>query len=240
MDSVLAKQGEGGDLEVGAFMQVLEAQLENLPKGPKMLILDNVSDIFLGNENIRTEVNRFIKFILGNLKNKHDLTILVLAHPSRSGVADAISGSTAWQSAVRSRLALIADEDEIQAHRVLKVMKSNRGPQDKEIKLAWDNWRYIPRKDFDDVSVRIQLLKNMFYRLAGDEEWPLKLLVEMILDDEVSKDYFSGVKKDRSRMNRLKKDLESGEVEFGPEKYLYEERSSKTKHWCIRKFIGFQ
>jgi len=130
------------DVVPGTFRKPLEEALSKLPKGPKLLILDTLSDIYMGDENVRDQVNKFIKTHIGSLAIKHELTILLLAHPSRSGQnsGDMLSGSTAWENAVRNRLTLSRweESDTIMS---LKRAKSNYAKAGEEILLVWEEGR---------------------------------------------------------------------------------------------------
>ena len=64
---------------------------------PRLLILDNLADIFGGDENARDLARQFVSLIRG-LAIDLDCTVLMLSHPSLSGMASGrgASGSTAW------------------------------------------------------------------------------------------------------------------------------------------------
>lgn len=94
-----------------------------------------------GDENIRPQVRQFIGF-LRRLCQKYKVTIVLIAHPSLSGMASGsgTSGNTAWNNSVRSRLYLIPmkteeDEEPDPNLRQLAVMKNNRGPKGTSIQL---------------------------------------------------------------------------------------------------------
>ena len=93
---------------VTPFYQQVFDHLKDMGPEPKLLILDTLADLFGGNEIDRVQANYFVKTTLGNIALATNTTILMLAHPSRSGLdsGDMLSGSTAWHNAVRSRLAL--------------------------------------------------------------------------------------------------------------------------------------
>ena len=106
------------------------------------VILDNATDFFGGSENVRREVNSFIKTYCGALCTRYNATVILLAHPSLSGLASGsgMSGSTAWENSVRSRSYLARDE-EVDDLRVLSRKKSNYSAIDSQndIKLIWEN-----------------------------------------------------------------------------------------------------
>lgn len=86
-------------------------------KGAGLIVIDNASDAYGGNENERRQVRGFIRS-LTQLARTSDAGLLLLAHidksAARAGSAgNSYSGSTAWHNSVRSRLALISDESSI-------------------------------------------------------------------------------------------------------------------------------
>ena len=118
--------------------------------GAGLVIIDASADVFAGNENDRTQVRQFVSS-LARLARDTDATIVLLAHPSLTGLntGSGLSGSTAWNASMRSRLYLdqpksddadVADPD----LRVLRVMKSNYGPAALEIGLRWQNGVFNP------------------------------------------------------------------------------------------------
>lgn len=115
----------------------LEARIATLR--PKLVILDTRADMFGGSEIDRVQVRIFIRH-LRRLCVSYDMAILLLSHPSRTGLTtgDGQSGSTAWGNSVRSRLYLKRDPDDPDL-RVVTSEKSNYGPTSTEIRLRWEN-----------------------------------------------------------------------------------------------------
>lgn len=118
---------------------------------PKLIVLDTLADIFPGNENDRAQVRHFIGLLRG-LAIRHRCAVLILAHPSLTGIASGTgaSGSTAWNNSVRSRLYFErikseGYESDPDARR-LKVMKSNYGPIDTEIAVRWQDGVFIAQQ----------------------------------------------------------------------------------------------
>lgn len=86
----------------------LRDHLAMLPAGPKLLVLDNLAQIYHGNYYEPSEIARFLNEYLRRLTAEFDTTSLVLAHPSESQRAsgDGSFGGIGWSAGVRSRLYL--------------------------------------------------------------------------------------------------------------------------------------
>ncbi len=94
---------------------------------PVLVIIDNAAAVFMGNELIRAEVTAFCRALEREICHLTGAAIMLLSHPSRAGMAsgDGLSGSTAWNAAVRSRLYLRKPDKEDPDLRVLEVPKVN-------------------------------------------------------------------------------------------------------------------
>ena len=116
------------------FCEFVEAQAKDF--GAQLIILDSLHDFFAGNENARPQARQFINH-LRRIAMERDGAVLLLAHPSLSGLRDKTgnSGSTAWNNTVRSRLYLYRPEDA--QHLILKTMKANYSANGGEIRLEY-------------------------------------------------------------------------------------------------------
>ena len=117
---------------------------------PRLILLDNSADVFGGNENDRAQVRQFIGMLRG-LAMAANAGLLLTSHPSLTGIATGtgLSGSTAWNASVRSRLYLkrattAKDEEPDPNLRVLEVMKSNYGPVGETMMLRWKDGLFLP------------------------------------------------------------------------------------------------
>ena len=105
-----------------------------------LVLIDNASDAFAGDEIQRKQVRAFIRSIKAIAKAT-DAAVLLLSHvdkgTSRARKAEGgegYSGSTAWHNSVRSRLFLTRDE---QGLLTLEHQKSNLGKLREPLTLAW-------------------------------------------------------------------------------------------------------
>ena len=120
---------------------------------PELVVLDTLADLFAGDENNRAQARQFVSQLRG-LALKARTTIVMLAHPSLSGMASGsgTSGSTGWSNSVRARLylervltrdgekAVEADPDV----RVLRLLKANYGRTGSELRVKWQAGVFVP------------------------------------------------------------------------------------------------
>lgn len=147
-DTVLATH----DTRTGTMMTTplwadIEARLHSIQ--PRVLVLDTLADLFSGEENNRVQARQFIGLLRGAAL-RHKCAVVLLSHPSLSGMTSGsgMSGSTAWNNSVRSRLYLdrIKDEAGEEADpdaRRLRVMKANYGEVGQEIRLQWQDGAFV-------------------------------------------------------------------------------------------------
>ena len=161
-DAVMGVPDKAGIIRETAVWRGLVEKVEQVK--PRLVVIDTLADIFAGNENARAEARQFIGQLRG-LAIRHACAVLLLNHPSLSGMANGAgtSGSTAWSNSVRSRIYFerAKGEDGIEIDpdlRILKVMKANYGPVGMEIRLRWA--KGVFRLDGQSVGA--------FDRLAAD------------------------------------------------------------------------
>lgn len=163
-DVVLAVEEKGGRVKPTETFARLRRACEKVR--PKLLILDPAANLFAVNENSRSAALSCIG-LLRNLAIDFDMHVLLLAHPSLSGMnsGSGTSGSTSWNNAMRSRLYLTTrrnanggdDEEEIDPDvRYLTPKKSNYSKLGEAIPLRWEDGRFVRTDDerpFDGVNV---------------------------------------------------------------------------------------
>jgi RecA-family ATPase len=135
----------------------------------ELIVIDTVADVFGGNENYRAEVRDFIGR-LRDLARINDGAVLLTAHPSVAGQQSGtgLSGSTAWNNSVRSRLYLTrprnASDDEHDA-RELRGMKSNYGRSGGKIRLRYEAGVFV-RDDSGTGMVAVIEARNLAKKFA--------------------------------------------------------------------------
>ncbi|WP_077960777.1 AAA family ATPase [Ensifer adhaerens] len=141
-DAVLALEAKGRLVPTSLFERL---SLTMAKVQPGLLTLDNLADAYAGNENSRPQARQFIG-MLRRLAVRHQCVVLLLGHPSLTGIntGTGLSGSTAWNNSVRSRLYLRDAGENDGAHegdsaaKVLESMKANYGPKGIKLNLRWD------------------------------------------------------------------------------------------------------
>jgi len=103
-DALMASQiSPASPLRPTGLYRQIDAHLAEV--NPTVIILDMLADLLPGNENDRAQARQFAGLLRG-LAIRHDCAVLLLAHPSLSGLnsGSGTSGSTGWNNSVRSRL----------------------------------------------------------------------------------------------------------------------------------------
>jgi RecA-family ATPase len=143
-DNLLMAFATGDVGHLTPFFVQLEAECQRLD--PDLIALDPVADLFGGQESNRVHVRQFIQGCFGKLIRgcPRPATGILLAHPSKTGMADGSggSGSTDWNNGVRSRLLLERtrvekDEAPDEDARMLSRRKSNYARQGDQLSLRW-------------------------------------------------------------------------------------------------------
>jgi RecA-family ATPase len=170
MDAVLGQaDGRTNAVTITRLFSAVRAKVAAVR--PALLILDTLADLFSGDENNRMQARQFI----GHLRSfctEYGTTVVLLAHPSLSGLASGsgTSGSTAWNNSVRSRLFLRRPypdprgEEAVDPNlRVLETMKANYGKVGQSIELRWIAGRLVAEDqpelpsahDIDDIILAV-------------------------------------------------------------------------------------
>jgi RecA-family ATPase len=148
---LLATVGRDGIVRPTALYAELLAKARAV--NPICIVIDNVADVFGGNEIDRVQVRQFIG-LMRQLARAANGYVILSAHPSLQGIATrtGLSGSTQWHNSVRGRAYLRGPDDKEKQNgdvpgsdtRVLEFMKSNYSRLAEQIELRWANGLYLP------------------------------------------------------------------------------------------------
>jgi len=143
LNNELATFDANGRLTPAPAFGLLRATIE--ATGSKLIVLDNVGHMFIGNENDRGQVTGFIN-LLYQLCRELSVTVVLIGHPNKAG--DSYSGSTAWLNAVRSQIVLQRPEDGNDPDaRVLTLGKANYARPDKQMLFRWHDFALVRDQD---------------------------------------------------------------------------------------------
>ncbi len=140
LDNALEVMKEKGEPEPSPLYKLLSLTIRS--RGAQILFLDNLAHLFVGNENDRGEVTRFVN-LLNRLAGETGAAIVLLGHPNKSG--DDYSGSTAWLNAVRSQFNIEHDLDT--DLRTLRVGQANYGRKGEICRFLWIDWAFVLEDD---------------------------------------------------------------------------------------------
>ncbi|TWA15962.1 AAA domain-containing protein [Sinorhizobium medicae] len=114
---------------------------------PALVVLDNrtqLADVDELNRNAAAKVGNYLRA----LSKHHDTTLIVLAHPSLSGLSQKTgnSGSTGWITTIRNQVDMRrpdeASDGPDDGRRILVSQKPNYGPQGHVVNVKWDMGAY--------------------------------------------------------------------------------------------------
>lgn len=126
-------------------------------EAPSLIVIDTLADVYPANENDRAKVRQFVGILRG-LAIKRQCSVLLLGHPSLTGISSGTgaSGSTAWNNSVRSRLYLSRIIDgNFEANpdrRVLTTMKANYGRLGDKTHVKWQTGVFVPEATEDGLD----------------------------------------------------------------------------------------
>jgi len=174
-DAVLAApEGRDGLLHATPIFTALHKLIA--AHRPSLLILDTLADLFGGDEIKKVHARQFIALLRG-LALDFEATILLLAHPSQSGIqsGEGTSGNTAWNNSVRSRLYLerrktkdgAEDDSDI---RTLTTKKANRAAAGSQIVVRWCDGKFVRENDAARVDEREREAERVFIDLLKQIE----------------------------------------------------------------------
>lgn len=168
-DALLAQmRSNSGGLQQTELMKNISAKIAHAK--PKLVVIDTLADVFPADENQRSLARQFIGFFRKPAV-EHNCAIVVLAHPSLSGIASGrgASGNTGWSNSVRSRLYLERTEGDHSNYRKLYLKKVNYSQSGKEIDLVWERgcFQHAVNRGVE-VSRHETIVEDLFLKLLED------------------------------------------------------------------------
>jgi archaellum biogenesis ATPase FlaH len=203
--TLMDAQGKGPMTPTNAFRR-LAAFADS--RDPGLVIIDNASDTFAGEENERRHVRAFLRALRQMLARRRR-AVLLLAHVNKTTASgdvpdsESYSGSTAWHNSVRSRLVLVGKGI---APRVLKHQKANRGPLADDISFDWHGGALVPGGAVEDPAgafLRDTKARAVAERDRLDEAWILDAVARLGADGEPPNDATQGSMTTHRRLRGL-------------------------------------
>lgn len=141
-DSIFAALDRTGRVKPTKLLKRITRELEAVK--PSLLVLDTLANLHALDPNNQEQARAFVGLLV-QIAQEHDCSVLLLAHPSRTGMATGGGDgfSVGWSNSVRSRSYLRADKD---AHdvRVLENLKANYGSTARAAKLVYQGGALVP------------------------------------------------------------------------------------------------
>jgi RecA-family ATPase len=162
-DTVLATPDyRTGIMRPTRLMHSIAAAIEQV--APVLVVVDNVAATFAGNQNDRVMVRSFVNLWRTIARGPSKAAVLLLDHPSLSGLTSGTGrgGNMDWRNAVRSALYLRSPEDKAEVDRgirILETAKSNYGAPGNPLRLQWA-----------DGGLQLEHAPTSLHRLAKDAE----------------------------------------------------------------------
>jgi RecA-family ATPase len=173
-EALLGEPTPGGVIKPTRLFFAVEERVKEIK--PALVVIDTLADTFGGDEIKRPQARQFIGLLRG-LAMKYNTSVLLLAHPSLSGMnsGSGMSGSTAWSNSVRSRLYFerIKDNDGYELDRdarMLRSMKSNYGPSGMEILCYWQHGVFITQVCGGVANEKEQNADRIFLEMLEEYE----------------------------------------------------------------------
>jgi RecA-family ATPase len=141
-DAILAQPDRNGIMRPTPLFERLRR--DALQLRPKLIVLDNLADVYAGKENDRAQTRQFVTMQRG-LAIETGSAVIMSAHPSLEGIRSdtGLSGNTGWHNGPRYRMFFKSAPGDDPALRVLEVKKNNYGPINESILLRWRDGVYV-------------------------------------------------------------------------------------------------
>lgn len=213
-DTVFATINRKGKVEATPVLKRMEQEIAKLK--PSLVVLDTLANLHALDPNSQEHAKAFVGLLIG-ISQRHGCTFVLLAHPSRTGLAsgDGDGFSVGWNNGVRSRSYFAADKDNPQIM-VLSQKKSNYGKRGLEMKVEWQQGVFVKVNDeyadaskakfvFLEILDRLTKQGDSFSTKPGSNYAPNRFAEEPEAEEAgISKEQFSKAMKAMLKANVLK------------------------------------
>ena len=141
---------------------------------PVMIGIASSANVFAGNENVRAEVQQFIRLLRRIARVAHGAVLLV-TQPSLTGIEnksvshEGLAGTTQWHNAVRARAVMksVKPEDGIDTGlRTFVFHKNQYGPASATCFVRYENGLFLPVEGMSmDAATRTAKAEELFVAL---------------------------------------------------------------------------
>jgi len=141
---------------------------------PVMIGIASSANVFAGNENVRAEVQQFIRLLRRIARVAHGAVLLV-TQPSLTGIEnksvshEGLAGTTQWHNAVRARAVMksVKPEDGIDTGlRTIVFHKNQYGPASATCFVRYENGLFLPVEGMSmDAATRTAKAEELFVAL---------------------------------------------------------------------------
>lgn len=166
-DTVFAVLDQSGRVKPTPLMKRIDSEIADVR--PSVVVLDTLANLHALDPNSQEQAKAFVSLLIG-ICQRHGCTIILLAHPSRSGMATGNGDgfSVGWNNSARSRSYLSASTDN-PAIKILTSKKANYGPTGLQIKMEWQNGIFRQVNDeYADASVAQSVFLEILDRLTSE------------------------------------------------------------------------
>lgn len=213
-DTVFATINRKGKVEATPVLMRMEQEIAKLK--PSLVVLDTLANLHALDPNSQEHAKAFVGLLIG-ISQRHGCTFVLLAHPSRTGLAsgDGDGFSVGWNNGVRSRSYFAADKDNPQIM-VLSQKKSNYGKRGLEMKVEWHRGVFVKVNDeyadaskakfvFLEILDRLTKQGDSFSNKPGSNYAPNRFAEEPEAEEAgINKGQFSKAMKAMLKANVLK------------------------------------
>lgn len=174
-DTILAvEERRTGRVKPTPVLNRLEDEIARVR--PSLVVLDTLANLHALDSNSQEQAKAFVALLIG-VAQRQDCTIVLLAHPSRTGMASGGGDgfSVAWSNAVRSR-SYLAEDPDAPGINTLTIKKSNYGRKGRTLSMEWSAGAF---ESVSESYVDASRVKMVFLELL-DRLWAQRRYVSAV------------------------------------------------------------